>query len=136
MTRKVAVVGSTVFPLTAATGAEVVDALRSLGDEAAVLTRGAKGFEQFLVHACIVLGLRCFQYAGHGLGNWERDAELVQDADEVIAFVAMDSLDDPRTGTAHLLEVALAARKPVRVATACDDRLYWVEAGAVSSASS
>jgi hypothetical protein len=124
VTRKVSVVGSRTFPLTGPIGAQIVDTLRELGPDALVLTRGAGPFEQFISTVSLALGLRCFQYVGHGRDNWERDTELVADADEVVAFVD-PALLDTKSGTAHVIECALAAGKPVKVATVVGDTLVW-----------
>ncbi len=124
MTRKVAVVGSRSFPLTGPIGAQIVDCLREFGPDTLVLTRGAGPFEQFVSTVALALGLRSFAYVGHGRDNWERDAELAHDADEVVAFVDPAQLD-AKSGTAHVIECALALPRPVRVATVVEGSLIW-----------
>lgn len=124
MTRKVAVIGSTSFPLTTAIGAQVVDAIRGYED-AALLTRGSGPFEAFVANVAIAIGLRCFAFKGSGIDNWKRDRELATAADEVLAFLDPDQLENEKSGTAHVLELALAAGKPVRAATVVDGTLVW-----------
>lgn len=126
MTRKVGVIGSTTFPLSPGVGAQVVDVLRGL-DGAVILTRGSGPFETFLSHAALVLGLRCFAFKGSGRDNWQRDVELIEACDELLAFFAPDTLDDPTTGTAHVVEVALAAGRPVRAASVVNGNLVWAD---------
>jgi hypothetical protein len=124
MTRKVGICGSGTFPLTTPVGAQVVDCLREFGEDTLFLTRGSGPFELFVSTVALALGRRCFAYKGSGRDNWERDAELVADADEVIAFLD-PALLEARTGTAHVIECALAAGKPCRVATVAAGELVW-----------
>lgn len=127
MTRKVVIVGSTSFPIDASIGTQVVEEIKELGPDIAVLTRGSEGFDQFIGHVCIILGLRCFTYQSHGGGdNWLRDIELVKDSDEVLAFFDPEQLDDPNSGTAHVVEVGLNKHKPVRAYTIVEGSLIWV----------
>lgn len=127
MTRKIGIVGSTTFPLTAATGAEVVDLMRDAPEDTLFLTRGSHGFEQFLIHAALILGRRMFTYQGAGGGsNFERDSELVRDCDELVAFLDPEAIAE-RTGTTMLIDRALEAGRPVRVATVADGTLVWAE---------
>lgn len=129
MTRKVALIGSRSFPLTTPVGAQVVDTMREYGTDVVFLTRGSAGFDQYAAAVAVTLGLRCFAYPGHGgVDNFVRDAELVADCDEMVAFLDPDVLDKPYTGTAMVIERALAAGKPVRVATTVNDSLVWADA--------
>lgn len=130
MTRKVAIVGSTTFPLTAPLATQVVDVLRGLGSDAVILTRnGDCGFDKFLQSAALTLGLRCFSYRGDGgYDNARRDGDLVADADELVAFIDPDQLEVTRHGTAGMVERALSAGKPVRAATAVENNLVWADA--------
>ena len=126
MTRKVAVIGNETFPLNVEIGTQVVDVLKSYGEDVVFLTRNAQGFEQFVATAALALGRRCFTYPGRGSGdNLARDAELVADADEVVAFLNPATLDNPRSGAALVLDRALAAGKPVRAATTVHGMLVW-----------
>ena len=129
-TRKVCVVGSTRFPMTAGIGAQVVDELRGLGD-VAILTRGTGEFETFLMHVCPLLELRCLTYPSTGgPDNWRRDVELVHDADEVLAYVSPRDLEkhDRMTGTLHIVDKALDQKKPVRMFTEVDGRIVYAAA--------
>ena len=134
MTRKVGVVGSRTFPLSTAVATEIVDMIRGFGDDTAILLRGTQGVEEFIAHAALILGLRCFRYpGGGGASNYLRDDELARDADELIAFLDPDALD-AKSGTAHVLERALAHKRPVRVATVVNEMLVWAESPLVESA--
>ena len=127
--RRVCVVGSSDFPLTAPLGAEIVNLLRALPTNAVILTRGRGAVDEFVSHASIVLGLRCFTYpSAGGPDNWDRDWELATDADEVIALFASATLPDMNTGTAHLVEAALSRKKPVRAFTEVDGMLVFAGA--------
>lgn len=127
MTRKVVVVGSTSFPIDSSIGTQVVEELQALGADLAILTRGSEGFDQFIGHVCIILGVPCFTYrSAGGADNFLRDVELVRDADEVIAFFDPATLDRTDTGTGHIVEVALTQQKPVRAYTSVDGSLVWV----------
>lgn len=126
MTRKVAVVGSTSFPLDAGVGTQVVDTLLALGEDVVFLTRGSPGFDAFVMAVAPLIGRRCFSYpSSGGADNWLRDIELVKDADEVLGFLDPDSLSDPQTGTGHVLEVALQNEKPTKAFTVVDGSLVW-----------
>jgi len=128
MTRKVAVIGSTTFPLGTAVGAEVVDTIRGFGDNTAILTRGSGPFEAFVAHVALALGIRCFEYRGTGgPDNLVREADLVADCDEVVAFLDPACLDAPYTGTGMFVERALNAKKPTRVATVSGGSLVWAD---------
>lgn len=125
--KKVAVIGSTTFPLTASLGTEIVNTLRSFG-ECVILTRGAGEFERFIAVAAIALGLRCFAMPGQGGSlNFVRDAELVEACDEMVAFIDPAALDAPHRGTAMVIERALTAGKRVRAATSVEGNLVWAD---------
>lgn len=119
MTRKVAFVGSSVFPMTASIGAQIVDVLRALGPDVVLLTRGNGDIDRFLTTVAPLLDIRCFMYPSEGgASNWLRDVELVRDADEVIAIISRADLEARRTGgTLHVVEKALDQRKPTRLYT-------------------
>ena len=131
MTRKVAVVGSTSFPINAVICAQIVDVIRGFEGEVLFLTRGrTTGLDAFIAIASIGLGHRCFGYPGKGGGdNLARDQELVDDCDEMLAFFDPASLEYQRqTGTAMIVQRALASNKPVRVATvAAQAVLVWAD---------
>jgi hypothetical protein len=127
--RKVAVVGSSSFPLTPEIGAEVVDLLREYPQDTVFLTRGSPGFDQFVMGVCPVLGYRCFAYPSQGgADNWKRDVELARDADEGLVFFDPDSLSDYNTGTAHVVEKMLDQKKPVRAWSEANRRLVFAGA--------
>lgn len=124
--RKVALVGSTTFPLDAAIGAEIVDTMLGLGEDVAFLTRGSKGFDQFVLTVAPLIGRRCFAYPSEGgADNFLRDIELVKDADEVLAFFDPDTLQRTDTGTGHVVEVALNQGKPCKAFTTVNGALVW-----------
>jgi hypothetical protein len=126
MTKKIALVGSQTFPIDTATGTEIVNVIRGFGEDVVILTRGAEGFDRFVMQVAPIIGVRCFAYpSSGGADNWLRDLEIVKDADEILAFLDPDSLHDPNTGTAHLLECALRAEKPTRAYTALHGSLVW-----------
>jgi hypothetical protein len=127
--RRVCVVGSAAFPLTAEIGAQIVDLLRALPPGTAILTRGRGTVDEFVGHVALALGLRCLTYPSKGgADNWDRDVELARDADEVIALFASASLADMNTGTAHLVEKALDQKRPVRAFTEIDNQLVYAGA--------
>jgi hypothetical protein len=127
MARKVVMVGSTTFPIDAALGAQIVDIMREYPPDTAFLTRGSQGFDQFIMRVAPLIERRCFGYPSKGgADNWTRDIELVKDGDEVLAFLDPDTLDDPNTGTAHVVESALTQKKPVRAYSVVDGALVWV----------
>ena len=127
MTRKLVLVGSRTFPINTVTGTEIVNVIRGYGEDIVILTRGSEGVDQFVMLAAPILGIRCFAYpAKGGADNFTRDIELVKDGDEIVAFLDPDSLHDPNTGTAHVLEAALRAEKPCRAYTLLPDgALVW-----------
>lgn len=127
MVRKVVMVGSASFPIDAALGAQVVDIMREYPADTAFLTRGSEGFDRFVIGAAPLIERRCFAYpSAGGADNWLRDIELVKDGDEVLAFFDPDTLDDPQTGTAHVVESALTQNKPVRAYSVVGGTLIWV----------
>lgn len=129
MTRKIAVIGSSTFPLTTPVGAQVVDVMRAYGPEAVFLTRNATSpFEKFVANVALAIGNRCLSYQASGGGdNYVRDGHLATDCDEMIAFVDPRALDAPQRGTAMVIERALSAGKPVRAATVVQGNLVWAE---------
>lgn len=127
--RKIAVIGSTTFPLNAAVGAQVVDALRAFGEDVVFLTRGSGPFETFVGHVAIALGRQCLAFKGAGgADNFVRDAELVTACDELLAFVDLSRVEAGYTGTGGVIERALSIGRPVRAATAVDGSLVWADA--------
>jgi len=127
VTKKVCVVGSTTFPIDAAVGAEIVDLLRDFGEDVVFLTRGSKGFDRFIMQVAPLIQRRCFSFPSEGgADNFLRDIELVRDADEIIAFFDPATLHDMNTGTGHVVECALNAKKPVRAFTSVNGSLVYV----------
>ncbi len=128
MSRKIAMIASTSFPLVTEIGAQIVDVIREY-DDAVFLTRGSGETERFISHVCLTLDKRCFKFIGHGGGdNFSRDDELVAAADEVVAFLDPNVLETPFTGTKGVIDRALRAGKPVRAATPVEGNLVWVDA--------
>ena len=126
MTRKVAIVGSTTFPIDTAVGAEIVDVMLEFGEDVVFLTRGSEGFDRFVMGAAPLIGRRCFGYPSQGgADNFMRDIELVKDADEVLAFFDPDTLHRDDTGTGHVVEVALSQGKPCKAYTTVNGTLVW-----------
>lgn len=122
--RKVAIVGNESFPVDANIGTQVVEIMRTF-EEPVFLIRGVSGIEQFVAHAAIVLGRPVFKYPALGGGdNFERNRDLVGDADVVLAFLDPGTLD-VETGAQHVIEAALSARKPTRAYTLVEGRLVW-----------
>jgi hypothetical protein len=127
--RKVCLVGSTTFPLDAAVGAEIVDTMLAFGDDVAFLTRGSKGFDQFVMTVAPLVGRTCLAYPSEGgADNFVRDIELVRDADEILAFFDPATLHREDTGTGHVVETALNQKKPVRAFTTVNGSLVYVGA--------
>lgn len=123
---RVCVVGSRTFPLTPEVGGEVVDILRAYPAGTVFLTRGSEGFDQFLMAVCGVVGYDAVAYhSGGGAANFLRDVKMVEDADEVIAFLDPATLHDMNTGTAHVCEKALDQRKPLRAFSVAHNRLVY-----------
>ena len=124
MTRKVGLVANESFPVDANIGSQVVDIMNSFA-EPVFLTRGCQGLERFVEHAAIVIGRPAFRYpARGGVDNFDRNRDLVNDADVVLAFLDPDTLD-VETGAQHVIEAALSARKPTRAYTLVEGRLVW-----------
>ena len=129
MTRKVVICGSRSFPIDATVGTEVVDLMVGYGEDVVFLTRGSDGFDRFVMQAGPLIGRRVFAYPSNGgADNYLRDIELVKDGDEVLVFLDPDSLTDPNTGSAHLLEVALRSEKPTRAYTTVNGGLVYAGA--------
>jgi len=123
---RVAVVGSSSFPLTPDIAVEVVAILRGFGDGTVFLTRPSGGFDAFIRAASEVLGRTCVVYASPGGSkNWDRDVQLVRDADIVLAFFDPDSLHREDTGTAHIVEKALDQKKPTRAWSVAHNELVF-----------
>lgn len=116
--------GNESFPVDANIGTQIVNVLREF-EEPVILTRGCQGVERFVEHAAIVLGFPAFRYpARGGVDNFERNRDLVRDADVVLAFLDPDTLD-VETGAQHVIEAALSAHKPTRAYTLVEGRLVW-----------
>ena len=129
MTHKVAIVGSTTFPIDAAVGTEIVDTMLGFGDDVVFLTRGSHGFDQFVMIAAPIIGRTALAYPSQGgADNFLRDIELVKDADEVLCFFDPATLHRTDTGTGHVVEVALNQKKPVRAFTTVNGGLVYVGA--------
>ncbi len=125
-TRKAAVVGSVNFPMQHGTMSQVVDVLRGFPEGTVVLTRGSDGFDQFIVSACVVLGLRCLTYPSQGgPDNWQRDVELARDATEVHGFLSLEDFEKAThmSGTLHVVEQGLNAKRPTALYTVVDGLL-------------
>jgi hypothetical protein len=126
--KRVALVGNSTFPLDAATGAQVVDQIKSLGPDCTLLTRKRPAFDQFIQHCAIILGLRCLTYdADGGASNIERDETLVRDCDELHGFLTLDEFEQGvGTGTRWLIDKALKAGKATYAYTVVDGLLIYV----------
>ena len=131
MPHKVVIVGSTKFTVTTPIGAQIVDLIRHMGEDVVLLTRGTGEIEHFIATVAPLLDLRCLSYpAQGGPDNWVRDVELVNDADEVIAIVAREDLENNHreSGTLHVVEKALDQGKPTRLFTEVDGTLVYAAA--------
>lgn len=125
--RKVCVVGSSSFPLTVPVGAAVLDLLLAYPEGTVFLTRGSPGFDTFLLDACPQLGLPVeVRPSRGGAGNWDRDVALVRESDVVIVFLDPGSLHDENTGTSHVLDKALDAKKRTLAYSCAGDALVYV----------
>ena len=125
--RKVCVIGNRSFPLTPEIGSEVVDILRTYPPQTTFLTRGSDGFDTFILRACEVIELPVIPYpAAGGSTNFDRDVQIVKDADEVLVFLDPATLDDENTGTAHVLSKALDQRKKVAAYSVSHNHLVYV----------
>lgn len=124
--RKAVVVGSANFPLDQGVLAQVVDIMRGLGEDVTILTRGAVGFDQFVMHASVVLGMRCltFESAG-GSDNWLRDARMVEAATEVHGFLSLEDFEKVgrMTGTLHVVEMGLNKKRQTTLYTVVEGSL-------------
>jgi hypothetical protein len=128
--RRVAVAGSTRFPLDPIVAVEIVDVLRSeMPPGSVMLTRGGKGdFDQFVMNVAEYIGVTVEEHRGYGgASNWERDVAMVSACEALLAFV------DPRNltvegGTQHLIEKALDAHRPVKAFSVVDSRLVFAGA--------
>lgn len=125
-TRRAVLVGSTNFPLDVAIVTQVVQIMRDLGQGAVILTRGSEGLDQFIMHAAVVLGMRCLTYKSDGgAGNWSRDVEMVRDGTEVHGFLSLEDFEkaDKESGTMHVIEKGLDQKKPTTLYVAMDGEL-------------
>lgn len=124
--RRLVVVGSTDFPLDVQVGGAIVDLLREWAPEV-ILTRGARGFDRFIIRVGTLLGIPVIQFTAKGASsNWSRDVELVEQGDAVIGFVSTTKFDEGKiSGTQHVLEVGLNQKKPVRAYTSVDSKLVY-----------
>ena len=124
--QRIAVVGSTDFPLNDTVGGQIVDLIRDLAPET-ILTRGTKGFDQFIIAIADILGIPWIEFKSvGGADNWDRDVRLVGQADMVLGFVSTTRYDEGKiSGTQHVLEQGLNQKKPTRAYTAVNDNLIW-----------
>ena len=79
------------------------------------LRRASRPFEALVASLAGVLGLRVSDWIPDPGGRAQvflRDVEMVQDADEVVAFFPEDA--EMSGGTGHVVEKALDQHKPVR----------------------
>ena len=124
--RRVVVAGSSSFPLTPEVGGEVVEILRGYPEETVFLTRGSPGFDTFIVRATAIIQRPCVRYPSlGGSKNWDRDVQIVRDADEVLIFFDPDSLHDLNTGTAHIAEKALDQKRKTTAYTIAANHLVY-----------
>lgn len=124
--RKLAIIGNGDFPITPEVGAEIVEIIRSYGENVILLTRGRGSVDQFIAGVAPIIGLRCFLYPSRGgADNWNRDVELASDADEILAFFHPDALPDYSSGTAHLVEKALDKKRKVHAYSVTDRHLVY-----------
>jgi hypothetical protein len=122
--KRVVIVGSSTFPLNGEIGAQVVDVIREAAPSA-ILTRGAAWFDQFVIRVAGLLSIPVVQFPGMG-NNWQRDVDMVAQADSVLGFVSPDSLSVEKiSGTQHILEVGLSRKIPVKAFTEVDGKLVW-----------
>jgi hypothetical protein len=121
---RVCIVGSTSYPLDAQIGAQVVEIIKDLEPET-ILTRGASGFDDFISRVAGLIGIPVVFFPGMG-NNWQRDVDMVAQADSVLGFVSPDSLSVEKiSGTQHVLECGLTAKKPVKAYTEVNGQLVW-----------
>lgn len=127
MTRKIVIVGNSSFQLDAGIGAQVVDHIRDLGD-IVILTRGADGFDRFIMTVAPLINVRCFAYPGKGgADNMTRNQEMVKDADEVHGFLNLDDFElGKESGTMHVIDAGLSAGVPTFAFTTVNGQLIHV----------
>lgn len=126
--KRIAIVGSSSFPLNAGIGAQIVDTIREYGEDIVLMTRGKGDVDVFVGHVALALGITCLIYpSSGGPDNWRRDVDLARDADEIIAIISRNDLElsDKMSGTLHVAEKGLDQRKRVRMMTEADGRLIW-----------
>lgn len=119
-------VGSGSFPIDREIGGQVVDILREYPEGTIFLTRAKGRFDTFVSIAVEHLGYAVVRFASPGGSrNWDRDVEMVGQADEVVAFFDPDTLSDMNTGTAHVVEKALDKKKRVRAFTLANGHIVF-----------
>jgi hypothetical protein len=124
--KRIAIVGSSRFPITPELGAEVVDLMRAYPDGTVFLTRGGGVFDTFVASVGPAIGYAVLTYPSPGgSANWDRDVALVKDADEVMAFLDPETLHDTNTGTAHVIEKALDQKKKVMAYSVANRHLVY-----------
>ena len=118
-TKKIAIVISS-------TASKPYPNLRDLvAGDVVVLTRGRCEPEQAILWQALRDDIRAFVYRSEGgRDNWQRDVDLVRDADEVIVVLSREALDRTDTGAWHVIERAIADEKPLRVFLQYKDRLH------------
>lgn len=132
--KKVAIVGSSSFPLNAGIGAQIVDMMREREPGTVFLTRGKGDVDVFVGHVSLALGFTCLTYPSEGgPDNWRRDVDLARDADEIITIISRNDLElsDKTSGTLHIAEKGLDQRKHVVMMTEADGRLVWAAENAI-----
>lgn len=118
--------GSRSFPLTPEVGTEIVNLLRAYPAGTLILTRGSEGFDTFVMRAAEIMEMPVVPFPSAGGGdNFRRDADMVREADEVIAFLDPNSLRNMNTGTAHVVEKALDQKKPTRAYSVSGNHLVF-----------
>lgn len=91
--------------------------------ESIILTRGNEP-ERSICAEALARGWRAFWYrAAGGADNWQRDVDLVRDADEVIVVLSPGAVEHTDTGTWHVAERAISDDKPLRVYLVHEGRL-------------
>ena len=128
VSKKVALVGNSSFPLDPAIGAQIVDLIREWGNDVTLLTRLRPPFDVFVQHCSVVLGLRCFTYDAEGGGsNILRDSAIIDDCTELHGFLTLDEFEKGEdSGTFWLVQKALAASKPTYAWTCVEGMLIHV----------
>ena len=123
---KVVVIGSKTFPLGAGAGF-IKEAIALLKEDDTVFIRPTQGGADMMARLfCQVRGIRVVVYASKGPGPlaFQRDIEMVTDADRVVAF--FDPAHVMEGGTGHVVEVALRMNKPVEAWTVRNGNLERV----------